>query len=123
MERLKVYNQTLTERGEFGVYRRYFSKASQQGNLISSLFQGLMPYWIRQLNSWTSFLMGEYYMKLFLKTTFNIDHSERLPYWLLMVSGTTVGVFNCLAIMPFDFLKTHMQEGFEKKSILQVLRK
>ena len=67
--------------------------------------------------------MGEYYMKLFLKTTFNIDHSEWLPYWLLMVSGTTVGVLNCLAIMPFDLLKTHMQEGIEKKSILQVVRK
>lgn len=117
LERLKVWLVTFKQNSK-GVIT--FFKTSVRVGVVSQLYKGLNISLVRQVTSWTVFLVVHDQLMLFVKAM-NIPPNELPVLWLLGVAFVEGGV-NTLVVQPLDCLKTHIQkvDSIQGYSILSI---
>lgn len=83
----------------------------KEGNLIKELYKGYMPLFVRQAVAWTIFLTADAQMKHMIRGHLNINETDRIPQSYLMYGSFCVSILNTFCIMPFDSVKTQMQQA------------
>ena len=78
------------------------TRAQYKDFLGHELFAGLAPLYLRQIASWTSFLVGNYQLQNFAKWYTN---SSEITFCQMGLIGATIGLINTAVTMPFDYFK------------------
>lgn len=105
LERMKVYLMTADHK-EKGIIE--FGKKNR-GHLTSELMRGLNAVFARQMTSWVSFLVADEYFK---KQERERTGKKELSFASLLRVSFYVGSVNTIANMPFDVLKTQLQQSY-----------
>lgn len=106
LERLKV---ALMTSGQEKNPLLNFMRQSK-GHMGKELFRGLNALFPKQIVSWTSFLLADVKMKELCHRWTGTPLYEELSFWPLMGAGTVVGIVNTAVTLPFDYVKTHLQQ-------------
>lgn len=101
---------------------RYFFRNCD--HIAPELFKGLGIVFFKQMTSWVTFLLTDHYLKSQLRQRQNIESTELLPFWQLMLVSVGVGAVNTFFVLPLDFIKTRIQsvEKNQRASIIGTAR-
>jgi hypothetical protein len=106
LERFKVWY--ITQNPNEKKIRFLFSAEKSTG-AAAICFKGLNAVWARQVISWVSFLAADAKFKEIERKKYP-DYKE-LPFYSLMKVSVLVGGINTLCNMPFDVVKTQLQQA------------
>ena len=117
LERLKVWLMTNKQKLKIRVFFK------ESNNVLKDLFKGLEPAALRQIFSWSSFLLADEIFKQKIREYRGIPKTEMLAYHDLLIVSVAVGVCNTIAMMPFDMAKTQAQKrGGSDQWTFQIIR-
>lgn len=103
LERCKVVLMTSKIQGH--PLKEFFH--SIQGQLRSQLLRGIGAVYTRQIATWSSFLVSDARVKTWEKQR---TQTDTLSFSSLMRVSLVVGLINTAANMPFDVVKTALQQ-------------
>lgn len=111
LERMKVWLMTRADNQSF--YSFCFKKNSSE-SLHKILFRGLNVSFIRSGVSWSSYLILEEKIRLYLIKN-EIDKNN-ISFKKQIIIGSLSGAINSLLTLPFDAVKTHIQKSSASES-------
>lgn len=130
--RLKIFEMTRAHDGvhrrggNWGGYRNFILQRGHGGdNLPRELFRGTSAVLVRQVISWSSFLLVDQWSRAFMRAYLNLEEHDAIPTLYLLPTAVVVGIVNTTVTMPFDTVQTLMQKAgaaTEKTSVLGVLK-
>eukprot|EP01017_Pseudomicrothorax_dubius_P043111 TRINITY_DN7124_c0_g2_i3.p1 TRINITY_DN7124_c0_g2~~TRINITY_DN7124_c0_g2_i3.p1 ORF type:complete len:140 (-),score=17.17 TRINITY_DN7124_c0_g2_i3:46-465(-) len=87
-------------------------------NIFSYLYQGLLPQFLRQMLSWSTFLYFDQFFRDYFRKITDTPRNKDLPIVPLLGVCFCVGVVNTAIVYPVDTIKTIYQQ-FEKSKHAQ----
>lgn len=118
-ERLKTY--LMTKEDVKGKKIRQFIQ-EHRGAMWSEVTRGLNAVYVRQMATWVSFLVAD---KKFKDMERERTKTQQLSFESLLRVSLMVGSVNTLANMPFDVLKTQLQQSkfIHNEGVIQTMHK